>query len=341
MISVRQRFLSVFIPGFVLSAVWAWSQQPASNSAPATAPALPPASVGNEQSSADTWIALGIANGKKGDWDKALAAFDQALQIDPKSAPAYENRGIVLSHQQKLDEAIAAFDKALELNPNYWDAYYRRGVIKGQRGDFDGAIADFNHALELNANDAVAYYNRGHAKYFKGDLDGALSDVNHAINLNPDYPYSYFIRGLIRRAQGDSESAAVDFQKSANAGYLHGALWLWIVKSENGNRGVARENLSFYVGKAEQNNEEGWPVPIADFFLEKSTQDDLMAAVPKGAAGKNELCEAWFYAGIVKHFAGDNAGALKCYHQAIATGAIAEEELVEAKREIVKLQALQ
>ncbi|HUB66470.1 MAG TPA: tetratricopeptide repeat protein [Candidatus Methylacidiphilales bacterium] len=331
MIPARQKFLSAFIPGFILSALWAWSQQPA--------PA--PADAANESGSANTWIALGIANGKKGDWDKALSAFDQALQIDPKSAAAYENRGIVFSHQQKMDAAIADFDKALELNPKIWDAYYRRGTIKGQKGDFDGAIADFDHALELNPNDALAYYNRGHAKYFKGDLDGALSDINHAINLNPDDPYSHFIRGLIHRAQGDAENAAVDFQKSANDGYLDGALWLWIVKSENGKRGVARENLSFYLGRAEQAREEGWPAPIADFFLEKSTQDELMAAIPKGAAGKNELCEAWFYSGIVKHFTGDNAGALKCYQQAIATGAIAEEEMVEAHREITKLQALQ
>jgi lipoprotein NlpI len=171
-------------------------------------------------------------------------------------------------------------------------------------------------------------------------LNGALADVNQAIALDQKYPFSYFMRGLIHRAQNDLENATVDFQKSANFGYLDGALWLWIVKSENGDRGVARENLSDYLGKTGQANPDDWPAPIADFLLERITQETLMAIVPKGDEGKNKLCEAWFYVGIVKHLSGDNQGAIYCFHQAIGVGTIAEEEAIEAQREVTKLQSL-
>ncbi|MCL5992296.1 MAG: tetratricopeptide repeat protein, partial [Bacteroidetes bacterium] len=55
--------------------------------------------------------------------------------------------------------AIQDYNKALELNPNSDDAYNNRGVAKNELGDFRGAIQDFNKALELNPNFPKVYNN--------------------------------------------------------------------------------------------------------------------------------------------------------------------------------------
>jgi len=54
--------------------------------------------------------------------EEAVAAYKNALVINPNSAKAYNNMGITLKHQGKLDEAIVSYNKALALKPNYVEA---------------------------------------------------------------------------------------------------------------------------------------------------------------------------------------------------------------------------
>ena len=57
--------------------------------------------------------------------------------------------------------AIADFNQAIKINPNYAQAYNNRGGIRYELGDKQGAIADFNQAIKINPNYANAYYDRG------------------------------------------------------------------------------------------------------------------------------------------------------------------------------------
>ena len=61
--------------------------------------------------------------------DEAIACFRQALELDPKFAPAHRNLGIALYKQGKLDEAIACFRNALEVDPNDAQAHRNLGNV--------------------------------------------------------------------------------------------------------------------------------------------------------------------------------------------------------------------
>jgi len=56
----------------------------------------------------------GLAYNAKGDSDRAIADFDQALRIDPKYSPALSNRGDTFQKKQNYDRAIADFDQAIK-----------------------------------------------------------------------------------------------------------------------------------------------------------------------------------------------------------------------------------
>ena len=84
-----------------------------------------------------------------------------------------------------LDGAIEDYTKAIQLKPRNADAYYERGLAKRAKGDLDGAIADFTNAVELKPDFAEAYGSRGDAKKAKGDLDGANADHTKYIQLKP------------------------------------------------------------------------------------------------------------------------------------------------------------
>ena len=64
----------------------------------------------------------GIAYGKAGDYDRAIADFDAALRINPNHVRAYLNRGNANFARRDYDRAIADFGQAIRLEPKNVDA---------------------------------------------------------------------------------------------------------------------------------------------------------------------------------------------------------------------------
>src|SRR5262245_28399852 len=79
----------------------------------------------------------------KGEWDRAIADYDLAIAFDA-SAIAYYNRGVARQRKDDLIGALSDFNKAIELNPRYADAYFNRGAILHGQGQYSAAIGDFS-----------------------------------------------------------------------------------------------------------------------------------------------------------------------------------------------------
>ena len=57
--------------------------------------------------------------GNKGDQDRAIADYDQAIRLDPGLAHAYANRGSAYTDKMDYDRAIADLDQAIRLDPGF------------------------------------------------------------------------------------------------------------------------------------------------------------------------------------------------------------------------------
>ena len=125
----------------------------------------------------------GLAKQNLGDWDGAMADYNQAIRLDPNYSAAYDNRGNVKRQQGDLNAAMADINQAIRLNPKNGLAYFNRAGVKEKKGDWDGAIADFNRAISLKPNYSAAYRERGEVKRKKGDINGADADFNQALKL--------------------------------------------------------------------------------------------------------------------------------------------------------------
>jgi tetratricopeptide (TPR) repeat protein len=62
-------------------------------------------------------IQQGTAYGQRGDHDRALAEFNEAVRIGPDRADAYANRGMAYYYKGDFDRAIADLEQALRLAP--------------------------------------------------------------------------------------------------------------------------------------------------------------------------------------------------------------------------------
>ena len=92
----------------------------------------------------------GLENSNLQQYDKAIADYNKAIELDPKSAVAYSRRGFAYGELEQLDKAIADLTKAIELDPKDADCYNNRGKAYLKVGKKKEAEADFAKAKMLN-----------------------------------------------------------------------------------------------------------------------------------------------------------------------------------------------
>ena len=73
-----------------------------------------------------------------------------AQETLPPNAVAYNNRGLAYSKKGDTDRAIADYTQAVQLDPKYAHAYQNRGLAYYGKGDTDRAIADSRRARQLD-----------------------------------------------------------------------------------------------------------------------------------------------------------------------------------------------
>ena len=157
-----------------------------------------------------------LAHVHQREYDQALSELNQALQIDPRDAESYNNRGSILTFKGQYQEAISDFDKAIKLNSRYAKAYYNRGLAYFYLKHYLKAVTDLAVAIELNPKDAEAYHNRGLAYDQLGQTDRAVDDFNMAIALKPNLADAYFNKAVALERGGFQDEAREAYQAFLN-----------------------------------------------------------------------------------------------------------------------------
>src|SRR6266480_2481731 len=111
-------------------------------------------------------------------------------------AVAFCNRGNAYQdYKGDYDRAIQDYDQAIRLKPDYFQAFNSRGVAYREKGDYDRAIQDYDQVIRLKPDHFRAFNNRGNAYEHKADYDRAIQDYDQAIRLKPDYATAFYNRG--------------------------------------------------------------------------------------------------------------------------------------------------
>ena len=72
----------------------------------------------DQRDDAKKQVQFGIEVAQRNLWVEALLRWQRAVQIDPTYAAAYNNLAIGYEHEGDLDKARAAYEKALQLEPD-------------------------------------------------------------------------------------------------------------------------------------------------------------------------------------------------------------------------------
>jgi Tfp pilus assembly protein PilF len=123
-------------------------------------------------------------------------------------------RGVEFYRNAEYVSASGAFSEAIEMNPSSADAWNNRGATRLRLGDLNRAIADFNRAVELAPRDPEIYYNRGNALVAAGLYREAIVDYTRALELMPTYSTATFNRGSAYALLGQRDAAQADWARA-------------------------------------------------------------------------------------------------------------------------------
>lgn len=102
--------------------------------------------------------------------------------------------GVLSDYWQRkgdLERAISVWTDALALDPENSDFYRTRGLLYYFQGNQDRAVSDQTVAIRLDPTDAIARNNRGAALLKRGEWALAIDDLRAATQIDPKLPNSY------------------------------------------------------------------------------------------------------------------------------------------------------
>jgi TolB-like protein/tetratricopeptide (TPR) repeat protein len=140
--------------------------------------------------------------------ERAYAAAQRAVGLDPTSALAQYTLALVYYFRQDLPAFRVATEKAIALNPRDTETLAMLGIVMGYGGDWEQSLALTTRAMQLNPNHPGWYwFNAFMNEYRQGHYEAAL-EIALRINM-PEYWGDGLARTVVYGQLGDLEAAQV------------------------------------------------------------------------------------------------------------------------------------
>lgn len=173
---------------------------------------------------------------EQGKLDEAVRRYNNALQIEPRDALAFNNLGIALKRQKRFPDAMMAFRKAIEAAPRLALPHYNLADLLRQQSRQKEAEREYRAAVKIDPLLADAWNAWGVMLVQEGRLDEAAGKYETAIGKDPRFAAAHYNLGNLRNRQRRFLEAALEYETAAFLNPDLGAAWVaWGVVSETQN----------------------------------------------------------------------------------------------------------
>jgi len=166
----------------------------------------------------EDWSAQGATLKEKGFPAQALAAFNRAIEENPKLTEAYLGIGSIYRERALYDQADQAYRRAVISDPNNFDARYYLGLTNQLQGKLTQAVASYQRALRINPNSFEANRDMGTAVLQMGRPDEAIAFAKRAVELNPASQSCWANLAAAYSVAGDYKKAVDAYRQTMELG---------------------------------------------------------------------------------------------------------------------------
>lgn len=171
---------------------------------------------GDNVASGTAHLERGLAALDRGDFDKAMKDFTEAIKLMPDSATPHIAVGDLYNVQGQYEKAIESYRQALELSPGIPEVHFMIGFISKQwMGDDATGLVEISKAVELDSTSATYRYQLGEVLHSLERYEEAEVQLRQAIAINPDHAGAHFALGELYESHlGMLEQGFSEYEKA-------------------------------------------------------------------------------------------------------------------------------
>jgi tetratricopeptide (TPR) repeat protein len=185
-----------------------------------------------DKAGAEKLVEEGIIYHDKGDYDVAVAKYNNALELDKDNAFALMEKAMSLLHLQKYEESIQCCEKVIKIHPDdprLNSLYVTYGTVYDALGNSKKSIQIYDKGIKRFPDYYQLYYNKGVTLAGIQKFDEAILCFQESVTINPEHASSH--NGIARLENMDKKKIPALLAYSR-----------FLLIEQDGNR--AKENLA-------------------------------------------------------------------------------------------------
>jgi tetratricopeptide (TPR) repeat protein len=140
--------------------------------------------------------------------EEAIAAYRDAIALDPAQAGAHANLGAMLLQRQEFAAALDSVERAIALQPHHAEANLNKGIILNELGRPEEALAAFDRARDGATETAEMVFQRALAVGNVGQTREARILLESVLELSPGHWAARGEHATVLAVLGDPVTAA-------------------------------------------------------------------------------------------------------------------------------------
>jgi tetratricopeptide (TPR) repeat protein len=244
-----------------------------------------------------------------GDWDEAIDALQQVINVEPDAAFAYYYLGEAYRFKGQPGIALTQYGTAIEKDPDFGAAYVGQARAQLQSNSNANVLSLLDDAIRLDPNFGEAYLERARVKIRDNDIQGAIADLGEANDRLTGSPLVYYYLAQARLQESDYELAlnAATRANELDVTHLPTYLLLGQIHAQMENYEEAIDALNIYLKYA--------PNDISTYFLLGSIQFDTadyeasIQSMNEVIAAESSRADAYLYRFLANIELGDGDAA--------------------------------
>lgn len=204
---------------------------------------------------------LGVIEYHEGDDAGASEHLKRAIQLEPSWSAPYHVLGLIIARREGVTAAIPCYERALELNSGSPHVQYDLGCAYLANDELARAAVCFERAATLNPTWAPPHHFMGLIQLRLHDDEAGAPWLERAVSLAPDWMEARLELGQCMRRLGRQTEAAVHLTRALQLGWGDTSLWYEIGQLQK-TAGNLREALEAFENTRHCNPE--WLAPHKD-----------------------------------------------------------------------------
>ncbi len=234
-----------------------------------------------------------------GDLTSMLQFMQQAAKVEPQAADAHYYVGEAYRLMGQFEKALEAYEIAIQAAPGFGPAYLGRARAQRAIKPNSDVSEDLNAAIEKDPFLADAYLEKSTYLLSQGEPEAALEDLHSFEELNPVSPLLFLYRAQAYLALSDSDAALENAQRAYELDLTLLPAYLFLGKAHL-DEGYARKAIGYLETYLlyEKKDPQAWAA-LGRALFESGKMGEALEALDKAIELDEELAESYLYRGLI------------------------------------------